>query len=327
MGIRAFLRLLTIGAILPMAWTPGPPLGAQAVTLEVRLQEGLDLRYEMIQTTQIHMDLPQAMLDRIPPEIAAQGSLQRVQRSRMVYRMQVLGGDEEGNLRVRTTYESVEFESTGPPGTERYDSRLDPAPSGVQSGILGLMAGLETEGLVRRDGTSVPGTFRASKTRDEILEAVNPEARGVMGSMVSAILSPDGMGDLIPGAHQGWPSGAVEVGHRWSLDSGMRIPTAGDARYQMVFTLAAVETWEGSRVARIEGEMTAEMDLAGLRPALDGVAPGDLLNVPPVPGTSLMRFDLDTGVLVESVVRADLSREVMGMSTVGWSTMEIRLIR
>jgi hypothetical protein len=327
MGIRACLRLLPIGAILPMALTPGLPLGAQAVTLEVRLQEGMDLRYEMIQTIQIHMDLPQAMLDRIPPEIAAQGSLQRVQRSRMVYRMQVLGGDEEGNLTVRTTYESVEFESTAPPGTERYDSRVDLATTGVQSEILGLLTGLETEGLVRRDGTSVPGTFRASKTRDEILEAVSPEARGVIGSMVSAILSPDGMGNLIPGAHQGWPSGVVEVGHRWSVDSGMRIPTAGDVRHQMVFTLAAVETWEGSPVARIEGEITAEMDLAGLRPALDGLALGDLLHVPPVPATSVMRFDLDTGVLVESVLRMDLSREVMGMSTVGWSTMEIHLIR
>jgi hypothetical protein len=137
----------------------------------------------------------------------------------------------------------------GPPGTGRYDSRVDLAATGVQSEILGLLTGLETEGLVRRDGTSVPGTFRASKT------------------------------------------------------------------------------WEGSRVARIEGEMTAEVDLAGLRPALDGLALGDLLHVPPVPATSVMRFDLDTGFLVESVLRMDLSREVMGMSTVGWSTMEIHLIR
>jgi hypothetical protein len=327
MGIRAFLRLLTIGAILPMAWTPGPPLWAQAVTLEVRLQEGMDLRYEMIQTTQIDLDIPQAMLDRIPPEIAAQSSLQTLQKSRMVYRMQVLGEDEEGNLRIRTTYESVEFESTDSRGSERFDSRVDPAPTGVQSGILASMVGLEMEGLVRRDGTSIPGTFRASKTREEILEAAPPEARGVLGPMVSAMLSPDGMGDMIPGAREGWPSGAVEVGHGWSVDSGMRIPAAGDARYQMAFTLAAVESWEGRRVARIEGEMTAEVDLAGLRPALDELAPGDLLNVPPVPATSVMRFDLDEGILVESVLRTDLSREVMGMSTTGWSTVETRLIR
>ena len=48
---------------------------------------------------------------------------------------------------------------------------------------------------------------------------------------------------------------------------------------------------------------------------------------PPVPATSVMRFDLDAGVLVESVVRADLSREVMGMSVGGWSTIETRWIR
>jgi len=229
----------------------------------------------------------------------------------------MLWGDHHGDPSLPPT----------PPNWGDLAHGLDPAPTGVQSEILGLMVGLETEGLVRRDVTSVPGTFRASKTRDEILEAVPPEARGILGSMVSAILSPDGMGDIVPGAHEGWPSGAVEVGHRWSLDRGIRIPTAGDLRYHMVFTLAAVETWEGSRVARIEGEMTAEMDLAGLRPALDGVALGDLMNVPPVPTTSVMRFDLDAGVLVESVVRADLSREVMGMSVGGWSTIETRWIR
>jgi hypothetical protein len=67
-GIRTFLRLLLIGAILPMAWTPGPPLWAQSVAMEVRLQEAMDLRYETIQKTRARVDLPEGMVDRLPPE-------------------------------------------------------------------------------------------------------------------------------------------------------------------------------------------------------------------------------------------------------------------
>jgi hypothetical protein len=36
--------------------------------MEVRLQEAMDLRYETIQKTRARVDLPEGMVDRLPPE-------------------------------------------------------------------------------------------------------------------------------------------------------------------------------------------------------------------------------------------------------------------
>jgi len=288
----------------------------------------MDLRYEMIQRTQARVDLPEGMVDRLPPDFRPQEMGEVVQVIRTVHRVQVMEGDEVGSLRLRTTYESAEFESTNPLGRERYDSRVDAAATSLQSAFVAALVGLEVEGDVARDGTPVPGTFRSSKTAEEIVEGLPMETRGMMGPAVSALMDPDAIGGILrPGTSLGWPSGPLEVGDRWEQEGEWQIPMVGGSRSRMVFTLVAVENWEGRRVARIEGEISTALDLEELTSQVDLAGLGDLLNVPPAHATSVLRFDLDEGILVESVLRLDISREAGGMKMEGWSTAETRLIR
>ncbi len=285
-------------AALATALLCATPMVANGQTIELRPihSEGLELRYEHLNVTRA--ELPQGMG-------------QMVQEQAMVYRSRVISLEADGSGVQEMEYESIRIRNESPMGTEAWDSTVDPEPTNPAFGFLARMLGQRTETRFGPDGQPED----LGSMFDDIVDnaAAGPE-RALVEEAVSGLQAGiEGTPDFL--------AGPITVGETREVDLALPVPIMGEVRITRRYTLERVEDRDGARVAIFAITGSMEMGEGG-GAAMSGM--GISMRGGGVAGH--MHFDLDRGILVESLESTEMTMEVMGetMSTV--TEVRIRLL-
>jgi hypothetical protein len=278
------------------------PIGIAAQTIEIRpvLTEGFELRQEMSSLTR--SALPMGMGEMLEEQVMVS-----------VSRVTQLAADGSGVL--ETVIESARMRSDSPMGSERWDSTTDEEPANRGFRFIAQMVGRVTE---QRFGAG--GTIETATVMDD--------ARGLVraaGGDPEVIAATEGFLGDFEASISGAPNvlqGPITVGETREFEMSLPIPLAGASRMVRRYTLDRVEARDGIQVAvfLVSGQMVSEGGGAG--------ALADLgLSMGPAATEGEMVFDLDRGMLLESVERQTLTSEVMGMAMTVVSETRIRTLR
>lgn len=287
-------------ALVAVAGTLGAAdVHAQAVEFRYQFNEGMDLRYELVQSTST--PLP--------------GMGDMSQEQRQVFRQEVLSVDGEGNARIRQTIESVRMEMNTPMGNQSFDSSVDGQPDDPALAPLAALAGSVTEMVLGPDG-SVKDVGDMATWLASMMDEVDAETRAMLESM----LSEEALEQMISQSVQGLPPRSLAPGESWEQTVSMPLPF-GTLSSTTTYTLEGIEVVEGSQVATLamvgtmgELEVDPSNPMAGMMSMRGGESSGEL------------RFDLTRGVMLSSTLNTGMRMEMMGQPMTTTSRMEMRLL-
>ena len=276
--------------------------GAQVGPLDLsnHLEPGLELRYEMINTTRT----------TIP------GMGEVAQSQRQITLLEVVAVDPVGNSRIRSTVESIRFEMDSPVGMQRYDSERDPEPTEPELRAMAALVGVTLESVVGPDG-SLREMVGLEEYRKQMLAEVPPEAR----EMMESFLSPEAMENMMAAFFQELPHGAVEIGDQWESSLSVPLPF-GTMTYHYHYTYRSLETREGREVAVLDVEGTVgalEPDPENPMAAMISSTGGDI--------SGTIELDAANGLILDSNMETVMTMEVAGNAIESNSVVELHLLR
>lgn len=300
----AFLRrslplasALLAGALL----LPAAPaeLSGQAVQLRYGFTEGMDLRYEVVQSSST--------------EIPGMGNM--TQEQRQVLRMEVLSVDAEGNARIRQTIERIQMDMDSPMGNQSWDSADEGAPPAPEFAGVGAMIGLGMEVTIAPDGSLVDAGDMGAWL-DAMLEEADPEVRAVL----EQTMGEEALQNMISQSFQPLGPASVNIGDSWDHTVEVPLPF-GRMASTTTYTLERVEEMDGRQVATLGvtgrmGELIPEEGnpMAGMI-QIEG---GDI--------TGRVHFDLDRGLFLTSRTETGMRMSAMGQAMQSTTRMEMRLL-
>lgn len=291
------LPSLLAGALLLQA-APADVTG-QAVTLRYGFTEGMDLRYEMVQSSST--------------ELPGMGAL--VQEQRQVLRMEVLSVDAEGNARIRQTIERIQIDMNSPMGNQSWDSEDASGAPAPEFGGVAAMIGHGLTFTLRPDG-SLLDAGDTGAWFDRMMADADPEVREILGQTMSG----EAIEGLISQSFQPLGPGPISPGESWDHVVDLPLPF-GRMTSTTVYTLEGVETVDGRRVATLAvsgriGELVAEE--GNPMAAMVQIQGGDI--------SGRVLFDLDRGIFLSSRTETTLQMAAMGQAMGTSNRVEMRLL-
>jgi len=307
MPARVLLCAATgIGVAIALGSTP-----ASAQTIEIRpmMSAGMELRYETSQSSRT--ELPEGM-----------GTME--QYFSMVGLSRVTSLDADGSGTFETVYESARMRMVSPLGVQEWDSSVDPEPEEPAFRVFSGMVGRSVESRFGSDGR--PEDIE-SMMEATVAAGVSDEARAMVREIGAGLqASIDGTPDFL--------MGPIAVGEVREMEMSVPVPFAGGVRMARRYTLDRVESREGTRVAvfSMTGSMAMGADAAVAADGAERDTRADLMSAMGVEMgggevTGSMTFDLDQGVLVESLETTTMSAVVMGQTMTVVMESRTRLLR
>lgn len=305
-------RTSLAGALLLSAASlvPAHPAGAQAVELRWGFEPGAEHLYRVVQEA----------------ETVVPGA-ETVQHQSLVMRKEVLEVGNDGTADLRVTYESVRHRQEGPMGVQEYDSEADDPPEAGPLAALPVLVGRSFEMTL-----SPSGEVRAVRGTDDFIEemvdalggaAPDEAAAERARQALEATFGEEGLAALLDQGMQSLPADPVAPGEEWSEVVGVQSPLGTiDSEYR--YTLERVAEEAGSRVAVVSVEGTIgemEPDPAGPMAEM-----ADLVEASGGEMAGELRFDVDRGLLVWSVVEGTTRMELMGQELEVTTHHEMELI-
>lgn len=288
-------------ALLGALLLPSAPaaLAAQAVEIRYQFSEGMDLRYEMVQSS--------------TTEIPGMGNM--TQEQRQVLRMEVLSVDAQGNARIRQTIERIQMDMNSPMGNQSWDSADESAPPAPEFAGVGAMVGEGLEVTIGPDGSLVDAGD-LSGWLDAMMADADPEVR----AMLQQTMGEEAIENMVSQSFQALPPQAISPGESWEHTVEIPLPF-GRMSSTSVYTLEGVETVEGRRVATLAvtgrmGELIAEEGnpMAGMVQIEGGDISGRVL------------FDLDRGIFLSTRTETVMRMAAMGQAMESATRLEMRLL-
>jgi len=295
---RGRLLLATLAAALLL-----PPMQAdlagQEVTLRYGFTEGMELRYELVQSS--------------TTQVPGMGPL--TQEQRQTLKIEVLDVDGEGNAKIRQSVERIQLEMATPMGPQSWDSADSAAPPSPEFAGLAALIGPGPIVTVRRDGS-----LADAGDMDEWLRSMVEESDPEMQAMLEQLMSPETIEGMIAQSFQPLGPAAISIGDSWDHTVEVPLPF-GRMVSTTVYTLDEVASVEGRRVARLAlsgrvGELIPEEGdpMAAMIQLEGGDISGDA------------EFDVDRGVFLSTRIETDMNMAAMGQSIVVTSRVELRLL-
>ena len=281
-----------------MALAPAPSQG-QEVQLRYGYQEGMELRYEIVQNTAV--------------PIPGMGEMNQEQRQ--VLSLRVLSVDAEGNARIRQTIEAMSMRMDSPMGVQSFDTESGAAPSDPAFAPLAAMVGTGSEITMAPTG-EVLDFGDLGEWMDALLEGVDPEVRAVVGGAFTE----EALESMVRQSAQVLPADPIAPGASW--ETSLTVPVAfGTMESTTVYTLREVESVEGRSVAVFDvgGRMGA------LRPE-EGNPMAAMMEMSGGEMDGVFRFDVDRGVFLESEVSMSMEMAVMGQAMSSTTRTVMRLL-
>ena len=176
-------------------------LAGQEVPLRYGFTEGMELRYELVQSSTTQ----------------APGMGPLTQEQRQTLKIEVLDVDGEGNARVRQSVERIQLEMATPMGPQSWDSADSAAPPSPEFAGLAALIGPGPIVTVRPDG----GLADAGDM-DEWLPSMVEESDPEMQAMLEQPMSPETIEGMIAQSFQPLGPEAVSIGESW--DHTVEVP-------------------------------------------------------------------------------------------------------
>jgi hypothetical protein len=307
----AFGIVALVGIVGPAALTAA----GQDVTLRYRWTNGEQLTYRLTQqTTSTVSGLPGGL----PPVTVEMNASQ-------VLRTSVEGVAADGTATVRSTYESARWEMKSPAGTMLYDSAADTASadrvaSRVKDTLSALIGGSFTMTLSPR------GEVLAVEGMTQLVEKMfksfpsDPSIAPFLTSLRSS-LTDEGLRGTLGQGFTPLPEGALKPGDTWENELTRKDAMAGEVAHTTRFTLKAVESGAGERLAQIAAAVSIKLSPAGGM----SLPMGFKMQLGDASGEGELTFDVERGRLQKSVTRLKFPMEMSAPGPDG-GTMNMKTV-